>query len=161
MTTWRQLSFDGTEEIYAPGPKRVTVVVAGVPVTQGSMKAFTVGGQARVTHSNGARINVWRRSIVDAVHRQLGESIDLYTGPVRLSAAFRLPRPKTLPKRRRTWPTGARSGDADKFLRCLGDALTGVLIADDSLIVDARVTKDYAEAGAQPGVIFTLEEIDG
>jgi Holliday junction resolvase RusA-like endonuclease len=145
VTTWRQLSFDGTEEIYAPGPKRVTVVVAGVPVTQGSMKAFTVGGQA----------------IVDAVHRQLGESIDLYTGPVRLSAAFRLPRPKTLPKRRRTWPTGARSGDADKFLRCLGDALTGVLIADDSLIVDARVTKDYAEAGAQPGVIFTLEEIDG
>jgi crossover junction endodeoxyribonuclease RusA len=139
--------------------RSVTVVVAGVPVPQGSMKAFTVAGRARVTHSNGGKIDIWRRSIVDAVHRQLGEEIDLMTGPVRLSAAFRLPRPASIPKTRRTWPIGARSGDADKLLRCLGDAVTGVLIDDDSRIVDARVTKDYANPGAQPGVVFTLEEV--
>jgi Holliday junction resolvase RusA-like endonuclease len=79
---------------------------------------------------------------------------------VRLSAAFRLPRPASLPKTRRTWPIGTRSGDADKYLRCLGDAITGVLLDDDSRIVDARVTKDYAFPGAQPGVVFTIEEID-
>lgn len=139
---------------------RVTVIVAGVPVTQGSMKAFSVGGHARVTHSNGSKIDVWRRSIVDAVHRQLGEELELMTGPLRLSAAFRLPRPTSLPKRKRTWPIGARSGDSDKFLRCLGDAITGVLIDDDSRIVDARVTKDWANPGAQPGVVFTVETIE-
>jgi Holliday junction resolvase RusA-like endonuclease len=139
--------------------RQVTVVVAGIPVTQGSMKAIAVGGHARVMHSNGSKIDIWRRSIVDAVHRQLGEEIELMTGPLRLAAAFRLPRPAGLPKRRRVWPIGARSGDADKFLRCLGDAITGVLIDDDSRIVDARVTKDWANPGAQPGVVFTVEEI--
>jgi Holliday junction resolvase RusA-like endonuclease len=138
------------------------VVVAGVPVVQGSMKAFTVAGRARVTHSNGSRLETWRRSIVDAVHRQLGEEIGLMTGPLCLSAAFRLPRPASLPKRRRTWPTGQRSGDLDKYLRCLGDALTGVLIDDDARIVRVKdLTKDYAEVGAQPGVVFTVEEVEG
>ena len=160
MTTWQQLSFDGKEEtITTVGIRRHTIIVAGVPVPQGSMTAFTVAGRARVTHSNGAKIDIWRRSIVDAVHRQLGEQIEMMSGPVRLSAAFRLPRPASLPKRKRTWPIGARSGDADKLLRCLGDAVTGVLIDDDSLIVDARVTKDYAGPGGQPGVVFTIEEL--
>lgn len=140
--------------------KRVTVVVAGVPVTQGSMKAYVVAGKARVTHSNGSRLDIWRRSIVDATHRQLGEELELMTGPLRISAAFRLPRPASLPKKRRTWPIGQRSGDADKLLRLLDDAITGVLIDDDSRIVDARVTKDWANPGAQPGVVFTVEEID-
>lgn len=139
---------------------KVTVIVAGVPVTQGSMKAYVVAGRARVTHSNGSKLDMWRRSIVDATHRQLGEELELMTGPLRLSAAFRLPRPASLPKTRRTWPIGARSGDSDKFLRCLGDAITGVLISDDSLIVDARVTKDWANPGAQPGVVFTIEEVE-
>lgn len=139
---------------------KVTVIVAGVPVTQGSMKAFVVAGRARVTHTNGTKIDTWRRSIVDATHRQHGETIELMTGPVRLSAAFRLPRPANLPKRKRTWPIGARSGDLDKLLRLLGDAITGVLLDDDSRIVDARVTKDFAYAGCQPGVVFTLETVD-
>lgn len=141
-----------------PDPRRVTVVVAGVPVTQGSMKAFVVNGRAKVTHSSG-KVDIWRRAIVDATARQLGEDLGLFCGPVRLSAAFRLPRPASTPKRRRTWPTGHRSGDLDKFLRLLGDALTGVLIDDDSRIVEARVSKDWAEIGRQPGVTFTVTEI--
>lgn len=141
---------------------RHTVIVAGVPITQGSMRAVPAGaGHSRVIHSNGSKIDIWRRSIVDAVHRQLGEEIELLEGPLRLSAAFRLPPPASLPKRRRTWPTGARSGDLDKLLRALGDAITGVLIDDDSRIVDARVTKDWAGPGAQPGVVFTIEEVTG
>lgn len=140
---------------------RVTIIVAGVPVTQGSMKAFTVAGRARVTHSNGSKLDIWRRSIVDAVHRQLGEEIELMTGPLRLSAAFRLPAPASLPKRKRTWPIGQRSGDVDKYLRLLGDALTGVLIDDDSRIVHVKdLTKDWAGPGAQPGVVFTVEEVE-
>jgi Holliday junction resolvase RusA-like endonuclease len=114
-----------------------------------------------VTHSDGSKLAIWRRSIVDATHRQHGEEIELMTGPVRLSAAFRLPRPASLPKRRRVWPIGARSGDVDKYLRCLGDAITGVLIDDDSRIVHVHdLTKDYANPGAQPGVVFTIEEIN-
>lgn len=139
--------------------RKVTVIVAGVPVGQGNMRAFVVNGRARVTHKNGSKIDTWRRTITDATHRQLGEEIELMTGPVRLSAAFRLPRPASLPKRRRTWPVGARSGDLDHYLRALADGITGVLLDDDSRIVDAHVTKDFANPGAQPGVTFTIQEV--
>lgn len=138
---------------------KVTVIVAGVPVTQGSMRGTVVGGHPVVRHTNGAKIDIWRSRIVDAVHRQLGEEFELITGPVRLSASFRLPRPSSVPKKRRTWPVGRRSGDTDKYLRCLGDALTGSVIVDDCQVVDASVTKDWANPGAQPGVVFTVEEV--
>jgi len=137
----------------------VTVIVAGVPVTQGSMRAGVVAGHAVVRHANGAKIDIWRSRIVDAVHRQLGEQFELMTGPVRLSASFRLPRTSSVPKVKRTWPVGRRSGDTDKYLRCLGDALTGSVIVDDCQIVDASVTKDWTNPGAQPGVVFTVEEV--
>lgn len=136
------------------------MIVAGVPVGQGNMKAFVVAGRAKVTHSNGSKLATWRRSIEDAVHRQLGEEFELLTGPVMVSAAFRLPRPASLPKRKRTWPIGKRSGDVDHYLRALGDALTGVVIGDDAQIVHVKdLTKDYANPGAQPGVVFTIQEI--
>jgi Holliday junction resolvase RusA-like endonuclease len=140
--------------------RRVTVIVAGVPIGQGNVKAFVVAGKARVTHKNGSKIDTWRRSIVDATHRQLGEEIPLMTGPVMLSAAFRLPRPTSLPKKKRTWPIGLRSGDLDHYLRALGDAVTGVLLDDDARIVHIKdLTKDWANPGAQPGVVFTIEEV--
>lgn len=140
---------------------KITVIVAGVPVGQGNMKAFVVAGRAKVTHANGSKIAVWRRSIEDAIHRQLGEEIELMQGPMRLSAAFRLPRPKSLPKRRRVWPINKRSGDLDHYLRALGDALTGVLLDDDAQIVEVEhLTKDYANPGAAPGVVFTIEEVE-
>jgi Holliday junction resolvase RusA-like endonuclease len=137
----------------------ITIIVAGVPVTQGSMRARVVAGHAVVRHSNGTKIDMWRSRIVDAVHRQLGEEFQLITGPVRLSASFRLPRTANVPKVKRTWPIGRRSGDTDKYLRCLGDALTGSVIVDDCQIVDASVTKDWTFPGAQPGVVFTVWEV--
>lgn len=140
--------------------RTVTVIVAGVPVGQGNMKAFMVGGRPRVTHSNGSRLSTWRLSIADAVARQCGEQPELMSGPVRLSAAFRLPRPASLPKTKRRWPVGRRSGDLDHYLRALGDALTGTLIDDDAQIVHVQdLTKDFANIGAAPGVTFTIQEI--
>lgn len=140
--------------------RSVTVIVSGVPVGQGNMKAFVVAGRPQVTHSNGSRLSAWRLSIADAVARQYGEEIELMSGPLRLSAAFRLPRPASLPKTKKRWPIGRRSGDLDHYLRALGDAVTGVLIDDDSQIVHVQeLTKDFANVGAAPGVVFTLEEI--
>lgn len=138
--------------------RRHTVIVAGVPVTQGSMKAIN----NIVMHANGSKIDTWRRSIVDAVHRQLGEEIELMDGPLRLSAAFRLPRPQKLTRKREAeGPIGKNSGDCSKYLRCLEDALTGVLITDDSRITHIKdLTKGWAAPGAQPGVVFTIETVE-
>jgi Holliday junction resolvase RusA-like endonuclease len=143
--------------------RRVTVIVSGVPVTQGSMKALPRGnGRVVVTDTKKARIDIWRTAITDAVHRQLGEDVELFTGPVRLSAAFRLPRPKSITKRKAAaGPIGQRSGDLDKYLRCLGDALTGTLLEDDAQIRHiSDLTKDFAFPGQAPGVVFTIEAVE-
>lgn len=136
--------------------RTVTVIVSGVPATQGSMRAIN----NRVMHSNTSKIDAWRRSIVDAVHRQHGEEIELLDGPLWLSAAFKLPRPQKLTKKREAeGPIGKNSGDLSKLLRCIEDALTGVLITDDSRIVHVKdLTKGWAPVGRQPGVVFTIGE---
>jgi hypothetical protein len=71
-------------------------------------------------------------------------------GPVALRAEFRLPKPASAPKRLRTWPIKARSGDVDKLARACLDALTGVLFADDAQVISLMVTKDWAVKG--PGL---------
>lgn len=137
--------------------KRVTVIVAGLPVPQGSMKAIN----NVVMHNNGGKIAAWRASIQDAIHRQHGEEIELMDGPLWLSAAFRLQRPQKLTKKREAeGPIGKNSGDLSKLLRCIEDALTGVLITDDSRIVHIKdLTKAWAPIGGQPGVVFTVGEV--
>ena len=137
-----------------------TILVAGVPVGQGNMKAYSVGGKSRVTHKNGTQLDTWRRTITDAVHRQLGEEIELMTGPLWISAAFRLPRPKKIPKENKGMPINTRSGDLDHYLRAIGDAITGILIDDDARIVHVKdLTKVYANEKTQPGVVFTVGEV--
>lgn len=137
-----------------------TVIVAGVPVGQGNMKGYNVNGTVRVVHKNASKLEIWRTTIADAIGRQLGEELELMTGPLWISAAFRLPRPRKIPKENKGYPIGKLSGDADHYLRALGDALTGVLIDDDSRIVHVKdLTKTYANPGAQPGVVFTVGEV--
>ena len=138
--------------------------VAGTPITQGSKTAFvTRDGKRAVMREGGstaARGNhiAWRHAVATearAVARREGLEQPL-EGPVSLTLTFALHRPAAAPKKRRTWPIGARSGDLDKLCRAVLDALTGVLIADDSQAVRLVATKDY---GLAPGVLVTLEAI--
>jgi Holliday junction resolvase RusA-like endonuclease len=66
-------------------------------------------------------------------------------------------KPRSAPKRRRTWPIGARSGDVDKLARSVLDSLTGVLFHDDAQVVHLVVSKDYGDA---PGVRVFVADAD-
>ena len=137
----------------------VTFRVAGHPITQGSKRAFVVGGQARLVESGGQRHKDWRHAVGDAARHAFAGQAPM-AGPVEISAAFELQPPKSRPKRRRTWPIGQRSGDLSKLMRCIEDSLTGVVYVDDSQIVLYRdVTKDWA-GPAGPGVTITVIPID-
>lgn len=140
----------------------ITFSVRGVPVTQGSKIAGVNRhtGRAYLKEYGGERLAFWRLSIEHAATEAMA-SRPVLTGPVRLEAVFWLPRPKSEPRRRRTWPIRARSGDLDKFLRALGDACSGTVIADDCQIVEARVRKDWALAPDTlgPGVDVVITEV--
>lgn len=136
--------------------------VRGIPQTQGSKRAFVIKGTNRavVTESGGQAHKDWRSLVSLAAQEAVGASPPL-DGPLRVALHFSLPRPLSAPKKRRTWPIGARSGDVDKLARCCLDAMTGVAYGDDSQVVSLLVEKDYGDPGLLCVVARALADGDG
>jgi len=128
--------------------------VFGDPAPKGAMRAFAVRkggaltGKTVVTARGSARQTEWTARVLEAVQRKAGGGAEVLDGPLRLNVAFWLRRPKSAPKRRRTWAD--RTPDLDKLVRLILDALTGTLIADDARVVQIFAVKDYAEYSSDP-----------
>jgi crossover junction endodeoxyribonuclease RusA len=134
----------------------VTFTVAGHPVTQGSKRAFVRNGRPILVESAGDRLKLWRHVIATAARDAW--SHPPLQGPVRVDLVFALARPRSAPKRKRTWPIGARSLDVDKAARAALDAMTGVIYRDDAQVVQLCVTKDWAH-NDQTGVQISIGEV--
>ncbi len=120
----------------------IEFTVYGVPIPQGSTKAFIPKGWKRpiVTHDS-AKTKPWRQAIVDATLERMAGRAPL-EGPVELRVTFYLPRPKSAPKRV-TEP--AKQPDLDKLVRAVGDALTAAGVwRDDGQVVSTLARKLYA-----------------
>lgn len=149
----------------------VIITVFGDPATQGSKKAFYNAriGRAMMTEQTSAKLDPWRADVTLAALRireengpdgPLAEPLD---GPLAARVVFTLPKPKSAPKTRRTYP--AKGKDVSKLLRALEDALTAAgLWADDSRVVDyQRLAKVYPgedpEALDVPGVRVAVWQV--
>lgn len=136
----------GPEARLFPPPGEVSFVVWGTPAPKGSVRAIPVRNRpsgAVIVPDNAPRLRDWTRAVSDAVSRvaeQTGASV--IPGPVRVSVRFLLPRPKSAPKRRRTWPD--RKPDVDKLARAVLDPMRGVVFEDDARVVGLLAEKDYA-----------------
>ena len=124
--------------------------VHGLPTPQGSTRAFVVKGKPIIT-STAKGLSAWRRLVADVAQDFAPEQP--WEGPVGIDLHFGLPKPKSAPKTRRVWPD--KRPDLDKLTRAVLDALTYVVFADDSQVVEIRATKDY---GA-PGVAVEVHRI--
>lgn len=125
-------------------PRELRIVIPGVPAPQGSKKH--VGNGIMVESSK--KVGPWRK----AVARALAEAgAPPFSEAVEVSAAFYLPRPRTV---RRELPTVPP--DLDKLERGLWDALTiaGAWV-DDSLVVRTEAVKRY-EQGGFTGAVVTI-----
>jgi len=123
--------------------------VVGLPVQQGSMRHV---GRGRIIHSNDSALKRWRERVAEAA-----QAAGIHAAPrpdaVKLTVTFTLPRPKSVPSRKRNAPTVAP--DLDKLVRAIGDALTGVAYEDDSQIITLFAVKQYAddcESGVQVAI---------
>lgn len=129
--------------------------VYGLPQPQGSAKAFVPKGWTRpVVTSDNPNLKDWRRLVASAAQPH-APTTGLLAGPVRLTLAFALARPQSLPKKRTHHITRP---DVDKLARAVLDALTGILLRDDSQVVELVASKAYAELGASPGLRVRLED---
>ena len=124
--------------------------VAGLPVPQGSSRAFVIAGRAHITSDTGHRLQDWRQAIASEARVAFSELLD---GPVEVFAEFFLPRPASRPKRV-FWPD--RKPDIDKLARASLDALTGVGFRDDAQVVRLVASKRYTAGLRQPGVQLSV-----
>lgn len=142
-------------------PTRWVFWCAGRPVTQGSKVAGVNPhtGKAFLRDDNRSGLELWRHVISDEARRVRGDDPPL-TGPVEVHLSFALARPKSAPKRIRTWPI-KRGLDVDKASRAALDALSSVLFLDDAQVVKLVVQKDWVADGGGPGVTISVGEVVG
>jgi Holliday junction resolvase RusA-like endonuclease len=139
----------------------LTFTVYGVAQPQGSTRAFVPRGWKRpIVTSDNPQNKGWRQLVAEGASRALFQrpaaERELQAGAVRLSVAFYLPRPKSLPKR---IVAHLKKPDLDKLVRSCKDALTKVLWQDDSQVVAISATKAYALDGEPPRVTITVAPI--
>ena len=129
--------------------------VLGTPEPQGSARAFVEKGRAVVTSAN-PKMKRWRDRIATEAQAAGVEFIE--QGPVVVRAEFRMPRPKSAPKRAVVPVTRP---DVDKLGRACLDALTGICYRDDSQVVTLSLTKVYAEIGEPSGAWIDVAALEG
>lgn len=135
-----------------------TFTARGLPRPQGSKRAFIANGRAVMTESNKAGHKDWRATVAQAALDAMGEQRPV-DGPLAVTMTFALPRPKSHPKTRTTWPV-ARP-DIDKLVRAVADSCTHTIWRDDSQVVQLVTTKCWAGIDVEwgPGVLVTVESL--
>lgn len=138
----------------------VAFTVHGEPAPQGSKTVkHTKAGVGFVHESNRERLTPWRNAVTAAAVEAMDGRPPI-GGPVRLEVDFVFPRPKG------HYRTGKRAGelkpsaahyrssrpDVDKLARAIGDALAGVAIVDDALVVELVVRKVYGSPAAHVAI---------
>lgn len=142
----------------------VTFTVPGLPAPQGSKKAFSIkkGGQftgQTTVVENSKFVGPWRDRVALAAHVAWKGAPILTEVPVFVQIEFVLKRATGTPKTRPTPPAIKNNGDLDKLERAVYDAITGVIIADDKLVIENRNRKRIAEIGEATGAIITVKEL--
>ena len=137
------------------------ITVIGKPAPQGSKSHV---GNGRMVESS-KRLKPWREAVkeaaLDATDACGWQRLD---GPVLVEIALCFDKPKSAPKKRRTWPITRSSGDADKLSRACLDALTDAAVfRDDSqvirLIAHKYFTDDPEAPLSIPGAVIAVQEI--
>ena len=134
-------------------PSRVRFKVDGTPSPQRSKTVASNRDRSKVwlRDKNPKGLAAWRDAVTTAARAQAAAH-GSFTTPFRADIIFYLKRPQK-PK----FEVPGVRPDKDKLLRATMDALThSGLIADDSLDVDGRVEKHYADELNKPGALITI-----
>jgi crossover junction endodeoxyribonuclease RusA len=124
----------------------VSLVIYGIPIAQGSKRAFYKQGMKRaVLAEDSSKVKPWRQEIAIGALEQMKRlkiAPALAGTPVVVQCMFYFPRPKSLKKAITAKTT---KPDVDKLARAVLDALTGTMFADDGQVVELRVAKLFGD----------------
>ena len=136
------------------------ITVYGAPAPQGSKKFVGVKAGRGIMIESSKAVKPWREAVKSAAMDAMRQA-----GAVRLVGAlsvemiFTLPKPKSAPKRSRSWPD--RKPDLSKLVRSTEDALTDIgAWEDDARIVSCLARKVFPDedpdALNRPGAVIRL-----
>ena len=140
----------------------LTIRVHGTPAGQGRVSFLGKGRPA--IHSNAKKLLPWRDAIILATRQEAatGEGA-LVVGdvPIETDITITVAKPKSAPKRRRTWPITRYSTDLDHHIRAVHDALSKAgAFGDDSQVVETKARKVYPRehplALGEPGALIRV-----
>jgi crossover junction endodeoxyribonuclease RusA len=131
----------------------LTFSVPGKAAPQGSKRHVGRG----ILVESSKEVGPWRERVALAAHNAMAGR-PVQRGAVAVRIDFILPRPKSTPK---STPPAVKRPDLDKLARAVLDAITGVIIADDSQVVELRAGKWLAELDQSPGARITVSEAYG
>lgn len=126
--------------------------IYGLPKPQGSKRVFN----GRVVEAAGNALKVWRKQIEESCLGVVTEEHSLFLDSVRVEVDFYLPRPASVPYKKRPFPIVPP--DLDKLARALLDGIgqSQVIWQDDSQVIELIARKHYAderEPGAEVVII--------
>lgn len=141
----------------------IRLEVIGTPQPQGNKSAFHNAKTGKTVLVEGRRpasraaFKSWREGIAnEAKAYQAEHRLALIDEPVSVVVTFRMPRPKSTPKKV-TRP--AVRPDLDKLQRAVLDALEGTLLMNDSRVVDLVARKVFA-VEEPPGCVIEIAVAD-
>ena len=148
-------------QVPTQGQVVISFVVPGIPVPQGSKQPW--GGEAH------PHLRSWRAEIADQASKEMHDREVLW-GPVEVQVKFVFPRPKKHYHQRKLDMGTLRDDaplyhtntpDLDKLQRAIGDALSKIVINDDSQIARWTTSKIYGVPRAEIRVLMlpTVVEI--
>ena len=140
----------------------LNVVAYGTPAGQGQVSFLGKGRPA--IHTNPKRLYPWREAIITAVREEAqrgGGWLVVGDVPIETDITITVPKPKSAPKRRRTWPITRSSTDLDHHVRAVHDALSRAgAFGDDSQVVETKARKVYPGehplALGEPGALIRV-----
>jgi crossover junction endodeoxyribonuclease RusA len=140
---------------YQLSPPVLGFQVLGTPAGQGRISFLGKGRPA--IHSNQDKLLPWRELVQHAAEKAIAESYGTFPldGPLCLYACFTLPKAKSAPKGKTTYPT--KRPDGSHLLRAVEDAMTNAGVwGDDAQLVHEVVVKvfpgEHLRALHVPGV---------
>ena len=147
--------------------RSVEIRVIGLPAPQGSKRLIghTKLGRGILVESS-AKVKPWREAVKYAALEALNQGAYprecCIRGPVDVEMIFTLPKPKSAPKTRRTWPD--KKPDLSKLVRSTEDALTDAGVwEDDARVVHCDAVKvfpgEHADALHVPGAVIRIRGV--
>jgi crossover junction endodeoxyribonuclease RusA len=142
------------------------IVVRGKPAPQGSKVSTRYGGMREASQF----VMPWRNQIVSACIEQKINNSEIIEQPVEIFIDFLFHRPQghfgtgrnegNLKPSAPQYPTTRTTGDIDKLCRSTLDGLSipsgGILLRDDSLVINLRAKKSFATKGGFQGAFIHI-----